>query len=44
MRRLDLYPVPSADDDLPHLDEEDDHTGSGSFWNMRGYQPTPDEP
>ncbi|HEU4784748.1 MAG TPA: hypothetical protein VFS83_15520, partial [Ktedonobacterales bacterium] len=44
MRRPDLYPVPSAEDDLPIPDVDDDHTGSGSFWSMRDYQPTPDEP
>ncbi|HEU4782900.1 MAG TPA: hypothetical protein VFS83_06145 [Ktedonobacterales bacterium] len=46
MRRLDLYPVPSAEDDLPTPDEDDDpeHTSSGSFWSVRDYQPTPDEP
>ena len=46
MRRLDLYPVPSAEDDLPTPDEDDghEHTGSGSFWSVRDYQPTPDEP
>jgi hypothetical protein len=46
MRRLDLYPVPSAEDDLPNPDEDDghDHRDSGSFWSVRDYQPTPDEP
>ncbi len=44
MRRLDLYPVPSAEDDLPNPAEDDDQPSSGSFWSMRDYQPTPDEP
>ena len=46
MRRLDLYPVPSAEEDLPTPDEDNghEHTGSGSFWSMRDFQPTPDEP
>ena len=43
MRRLDLYPVPSVEDDLPNPDE-DNHRDSGSFWSVRDYQPTPDEP
>jgi hypothetical protein len=46
MRRLDLYPVPSAEDDLADSDGNDDHEhmDSGSFWSVRDYQPTPDEP